>query len=329
MTRKASALHGMQPRTPHVSVHGAFLHLALTAVLLFAVVSCGGGEGKKTPADAAVDTTRSVRGMDVGSGTVVDSLQADMTGDGITEAILLSLSDSLMQDPLLQASFDRVDIYDSSQRPPLRLFFDVIEDGRRAETGDVTGDGFSDLIVETDAGGNNPITSRGMHLYGRDADGAVTLLFFISSGAPELRDLNGDGVSEVLVSDQFWGMMAHSEVIVFTRDVYAFDGRAYAHANKAFSAYFERHLSEHMRRFEKEKTLPHLGDESRLRLYRSAAELLAWSFARGGAARAARLWRSERQYLREELFEEQYDDLSAFVDEVRAMERSRQNGRVS
>jgi hypothetical protein len=267
--------------------------------------------------------------MDVGAGTLVDSLQADMTGDGVTEAILLSRSDSLSRDPLLHALFDRVDIYDSSRRPPLRLFFDVVEDGRRAETGDVTGDGIDDLIVETDAGGNNPITSRGMHLYGRNADGAVTLLFYVSAGAPELRDLNGDGVSEVLVSDQFWGMMAHSEVIVFTRDVYAFDGRAYAPANTAFSAYFEKNLNERMRRFEKEKALPHLGDEARLRLYRRAADVLAWSFARGGAARAARLWRSEQQFLRGELFEEQYDDLSAFIDEVRTMEQSRQFGRVS
>ncbi|MCB2204983.1 VCBS repeat-containing protein [bacterium] len=300
-----------------------YVALALVVLLLAA---CGSDEKKNEAQGNSFDSTGSARRFDIGGASLVDSLAADLNGDGIAEAILFSLSDTLGGDPLLQENFDRVDIFDSSAGSAKRLFFDVIEDGSRAECGDVTGDGVQDLIVEVDAGGNNPLISRGMHLYGLNEKGEVTLLFYINSGAPELRDLDGDGSSEILVSDQFWGMMAHSEAIVYTREIFAFDGSSYSSANARFVQYFDRMLRERTKRYEEEKHIPHLGDESRLRLYRRAADLLAWSYARGGASRIARVWRKEEQFLKGELYEEQFEDLSVYVDEVQSLQAQPMTG---
>ena len=294
---------------------GAF---ALAAALMFG--GCGDTTNREEEKSSTVDSTSESGPFAIPGSSVVDSVSLDVNGDGAAEIVLLSVSDSLERDGVLQGSFDRVDIVDTTGGRATRLFFDPVEDGRTARGEDVTGDGVPELIVGLDAGGNNPISSRGMHVYGLSSDGKVTLLFYSSSGAPELQDLNGDGVREILVSDQFWGMMTHADVIGYTREIYAFDGTTYVNANRVFTEYFDRRIEKFQREYVAEKQRAHETEESRLRLYRCSAELLVWSYARGGSARLARLWRLEESYLRTQLFEEQYDDLSAYVDEVTAMD---------
>jgi hypothetical protein len=304
---------------------GLFVALLVSTILS----ACGEDQARKQPPSQNPEALPAARSYDIGGAALIDSMQADLTGDGIPEVILFSLADSLAEEPLLQGNFDRVDIFDTTRKPIEKLFFDLLEDGRRAFSEDVTGDGVTDLIVEVDGGGNNPVISRGVHLYGLNDRGQVTLLFFTTSGSPELRDLDGDGVREILLSDQFWGMMAHADAIVYTREIYSFDGNSYLYSNDRYAGYFDRMLTARSRSYEQEKRVSHNSDEARLRLYRKTADVLAWSYARGGAARVSRLWRGEETYLKSELYEEQYEDLSAFVDEVSSQEYEKQQTKVS
>ncbi|MBN1447494.1 MAG: hypothetical protein JXA28_06155 [Bacteroidetes bacterium] len=295
--------------------------------LILTISSCGDPGRQARMDDRQTDTAQDATDGNLGHRIIVDSLFTDCTGDGVPELVLTSRTDSLDGDPIMHGGFDRVDIL--SPEPSggyRRLFFDVVDYGRSLDARDVTGDNISDVIVLLDAGGNNPIASRGMHLYGRNDKGNVTLLFYSSSGHPVLRDLNDDGSSEILLSDQFWGMVAHSDVIGFTSEIYTFDAGTYVAAKERFPSYFDSILRQKRAEYEQLRNDERGGEEQRTRRYLRFAEYLVWSYARGGASAAGVLWRTEREYLRSVLSQEQCDDLESFVDEVQAMEHQARRG---
>jgi hypothetical protein len=182
--------------------------------------------------------------------------------------------------------------------------------------------------VQVDAGGNDPIIAQGLHVYGLNNKGNLTLLFFSPNGAPVLRDLDNDGSREILVSDEFWGMMARSEVISFTREVYAYDGESYVSANDAFSHWFDAILKSRKRDYEKARGASE-NEEGRSQLYTRAAEYLVWNLARGGATRLNTVWREEGSFLRQRLNDAQFGDLQTFVDDVNTMEYEQSGQRIS
>lgn len=305
-----------------------FLSMAMTATFLFLLIGCGGNEKKEQADAAAADSARRSIIPALEGSVLLDSLREDVNGDGIEELIVTSRLDENAEDQLLLDSFDRIDIYLQSHEGYRRLFLDVIDYGASVVCEDVTGDGIRDVLVRVDAGGNNPIAAQGLHVYGLNAKGNMTLLYYSPSGAPVLRDLDNDGSREILVSDQFWGMMAHSEVIGFTREVYAYNGEGYILANDAFSQWFDTILKARKRDYEKARGGAD-NEEGRTLLYTRAAEYLVWNLARGGSERLNAVWRAEEAFLRQRLNEEQFGDLETFVDDVNTMEYEQSGQRVS
>ena len=286
--------------------------MVLATVLLFAS-ACGGREQERR--DDAADSSRHSMLPALPGAVLVDSIRIDLTGDGIDELVVTSRVADSVDDPLLLDRFDRIDIYSQGVSGYRRLFVDAVEYGLQLTFDDVTGDSIADIVVRLDAGGNNPIEGQGMQIYGLDAHDALALLFLSPDGAPMLRDLNGDGMKEVLLSDQFWGMMSHSEVIGYTSEVYTLADGMYVFANERFSAWYDGMLRERRREYERARRAAATRD-GRVLLYRRAAEYLVWNLARGGVEQLNRVWNTERVFLSQRLGEEQFSDLEAFVDEV-------------
>lgn len=310
----------------HTRPSRTVMPVLVAALLLFG--GCG-GEGKDARENrAAADSARHAALPALAGAVLCDSLRVDLDGDGTAELVMASRVEDADDEALPLERFDRIDIYAREGRGFRRLFVDAIEDGATLDSADVTGDGILDLLVRIDAGGNNPIATQGLHIYGRDRRGTVTLLFHAMSGAPVLRDLDGDGRDEVLVSDQYWGMMAHSEVIGFTREVYAFDGDRYAPANPRFAAWFESMVKSRRREYEQARRAANT-EEGRTRLYVQAAEYFVWQLARGGSANLRTTWNAERGFLRQQLNDDQFDDLETFVDEASTEEQTRNRQGVS
>lgn len=299
---------------------------ALTAMLLF--FGCGSRETQERNAAAAADSARQAIIPALEGSVLLDSVRADVNGDGIEELIVTSRLDEEAEDALLLDRFDRIDIYRQDRTGYQRLFLDVIDYGVSVTCEDVTGDGIADILVRLDAGGNNPIEAQGLHVYGLNEKGNMTLLFYSPSGAPVLRDLDNDGSREILVSDQFWGMMAHSDVIGFTREVYAYNGESYVFANDAFSAWFDTILRARKKEYEQARRGAD-NEEGRIQLYTKAAEYLVWNLARGGINRLNIVWRAEEPFLRQRLNEEQIGDLEGFVDDINELEVQPTGQRVS
>jgi hypothetical protein len=283
--------------------------------MLLAAVGCGGKGNDAHDARAAGDSARQAALPALDGAMVRDSMRVDVNGDGAAELVIASRAEDGEDDPLLADRFDRIDVYAHGTEGFRRLFVDAVDYGTALDSADVTGDGVSDLLIRLDAGGNNPIATQGLHIYGRDTRGMVVLLFYSASGAPVLRDLDGDGRQEVLVSDQYWGMMAHSEVIGYTREVYAFAGDSYEKANTRFASWFNTMLASRRRTYEQARRGAD-SEEGRTRLYLEAAEYLVWHLGRGGVADLRTVWNAERSVLRQRLNDDQYDDLETFVDEA-------------
>ncbi len=285
-------------------------------LLLVGFASCGSGDkSDRSDADGR-DSTSSGTQLYAGDRILVDSVRVDFLGDGMPALVIATRGRSDSTTPADR--FDRVDIFSmNSYRRP--VFTDVLEYGSKFQTRDVTGDGLPEFVVEVDAGGNAPITSLGLHVYGRTAKGKITLLFFSGTGAPVLQDLDDDGVQEILVSDQYWGLMPHSEAVGFTRQVYAFNGSSYIAANNRFRNWYDKQIGSLRKAFEAHKQKALRSEEGRTRLYTAAVELLLWTWARGGAVDVKRTWRMEQKDMRSLLAEEHYEDVLNFVNDVEAM----------
>lgn len=301
---------------------------AVVAAALLLAAGCGKDEQGARRDDSAADSTRRSMLPALEGSVLVDSVRADLTGDGVNELIVTSRVKDSADDPLLLDRFDRLDIYRQYADGYLRLFVDAVDYGASLRCEDVTGDGIPDVLVRLDAGGNNPITTQGLHIYGLDSHKTMVLLFYSASGAPVLRDLDGDGRREVLVSDQYWGMMAHSEVIGYTREIYMFRGDSYEMANQAFAAWYDGMLKTRRRAYEQARRGAD-SEEGKTQLYLQTAEYLVWNYARGGAERLNRVWLAEKGFLQQHLSEEQYDDLETFVDEATTEEFEQREQHVS
>ncbi len=295
--------------------------IAAAALALLLLAGCGGGAKYDEPAARSTDSAAVASPYFSGDRILVDSIRVDFLGNGDSTLVIAT---RLLSDSTTPADrFDRVDIFtDSSGRRP--VFTDVLEYGARHEVRDVTGDSIPEFIVEVDAGGNTPITSLGMHVYGRTAKGKITLLFYSTNGAPVLRDLDKDGREEILVSDQYWGMMPHSEAVGFTRDVYSFDGSRYVQANKRFASWFDMQLAASRKTNTALRQKVSRGEDMKEQLYTATVELLLLSWARGGAAEVRRLWKKEQREIRSLLSDEYYDDLQTFVSDVEIMSRQQE-----
>jgi hypothetical protein len=123
-------------------------------------------------------------------------------------------------------------------------------------------------------------------------------------------------------------MMAHSEVIGYTREVYTFRGDSYEMANRAFAEWYDGMLKTRRRAYEQARRAAD-SEEGRIQLYLQTAEYLVWNYARGGAERLNRVWLAEKPYLQQHLSDDQYDDLETFVDEVTTEDFEQRERRVS
>jgi hypothetical protein len=294
------------------------------AVMLaaLALAACGDTPSRNGGTHSSSTQHRDSAALPTEQRVIVARVEVDVTGDGIDESIFGTRS----ADEAVEHAeyFDRVEILRDIDTKPRQLFIDVVDNGFALQTRDVTGDGVSDILALLDAGGNTPVSSRGMHVYGRGREGKLSLLFATENGNPEFRDIDADGCMELLVSDEYWGPGPHSDVIGFVRAVYVFNGVYYAADNARHAAWFggeiDRLRRAHDALFRKAASTPAMETQ----LYTATAELLLWQWARGGATAVRDFWRGQRKRFGERLSADRMDDLETMVEDLTAMDIQQQ-----
>ncbi|MDH7515192.1 MAG: hypothetical protein QHI48_04880 [Bacteroidota bacterium] len=255
---------------------------------------------------------------------IVDSIRMDLNRDGKSEFVVTSYDATMPWDPLLPARFDRLEIFTlDPRRGGFRsAFVDPVENGASVSVEDVTKNGMLEIVVRTDAGGNDPIASTGLAVYGCRSDGSFTVLFVSTEGAPEIKDIDGDARPEILVTGQYWGVTPHADVLVFTAEIHRFDGEKFVEDNRAYAAYFDAEISRARAEYERLKSAKVQRDaEASERLYRAFASLALWVVAKGDLYGLRTLWNNERQMLAARLSQDQFDDLDGLVQDVLGMQQ--------
>lgn len=302
----------------------AQFHSASVAVMLAALVlaACGDTPSRSSGARSSSAQHGDSATLPTEQRVIVARVEVDVTGDGIEESIFGTRTASEATEHA--EYFDRVEILRDIDTKPRQLFIDVVDNGFALQARDVTGDGVSDILALLDAGGNTPVSSRGMHVYGRGREGKLSLLFATENGNPEFRDIDADGCMEILVSDEYWGPGPHSDVIGFVRAVYSFNGVYYTADNARHTSWFageiDRLRRAHDALFRKAASAPSLDAQ----LYTATAELLLWQWARGGATAVRDFWRGQRRRYSERLSADRMDDLESMVEDLTAMDIQQQ-----
>lgn len=301
--------------------------VCVPAVLaLIGVVMMPGCGGKKAPVEKGGGVPRGAFRMYDSSREIVDSIRIDLDRNGAPEFVVTSRERS--GDSAGGARiFDRVEVFsiDPATQRFSSMFVDPVVSGTRIAFRELTKSRRMNVLIDTDAGGNDPVSSRGLNVYGYRSDGHFTILHYSDGGAPELRDLDGDGTIEILQTGEFWGMATRSEAITYTEAVYAFDGFSYVESNVAFTKYYDREIAARKSAYAKAKTRHKTADETAASaLHRACAEWLVWIAAKHDLALLRRTWEGEKAYLRAALDQNHYEDLDDFVQTVIEDERTRQ-----
>ncbi|MBL0173900.1 MAG: hypothetical protein IPP94_01330 [Ignavibacteria bacterium] len=249
---------------------------------------------------------------------IVDTVRIDLDRDGISELVVTSRDKAIAPDPLLPKTFDRLEVFrfDTARKVFTTFFIDPVESGSAVTFTDVTRRGLAEIVVTTNAGGNDPIASQGMSVFGSKADGRFTIIFYANSGAPEIRDLNGDRVPEILVTEEYWGVMSHDEAIAYTASVHSFDGNEFVENNLRFSAHFDAEIGRCRAAYQRAKTAKgKSAADFSFETYKAFTELLLWLIAKGDLYEVRRVWGVEKQFLSLRLSAEQYEDLDGLVQD--------------
>lgn len=251
---------------------------------------------------------------------IVDSVHADIDGDGLAEFVVTSRAVEAREDPLAPVPFDRMEVfrYDTAKALYTSLFIDPVESGAELRFEDVTKRGLKEVVVRTASGGNDPIASNGLCVYGCRQDGSFSLLFLETSGAPELRDVNADNVPELLIRDEYWGVMSHDESIEYIAEIHSFNGNEFVESNLKYAGYFDREISSRRAAYQQLKAKKRPTGDDIVETYRACLDLLLWLISKGDLYEVRRVWNNERPFLSLRLPQDQFDDLDGLVQDALA-----------
>ncbi|NOY07006.1 MAG: VCBS repeat-containing protein [Chlorobi bacterium] len=251
---------------------------------------------------------------------VVQSIDRDLDGDGTVEFVVLSMDKGTFENRIFDQQFDMLEVfrYDSLRRTYRSVFTDPVDMGVRVTFEDITGDGREEILAWLSSGGNDPIAGDGLNVYGFTAPDTIRVLFLSESGAPEIADINNDGKAEILVHDEYWGVMPHSEVIPFVASVHSWNGVIFTPETKSFEDFFSQHIRDAKEEYLHIKIEP-FGSESSedFRLYRSFTTWMVWLLTSGRTAEARQVWETEKPFLRATLPDDQFDDIESLVESDR------------
>jgi hypothetical protein len=253
------------------------------------------------------------------SRVIVDSVQHDLANDGGVHFIVLSRNAGSTTDPDRKYLFDRMEVFrrDSTTGLYYSLFVDPVENAVAVSFQDITNDGKNEILVSLFTGGNDPVASNGLNVYGYRNDGKFSLLFYATNGNPKIEDIDNDGKTEIINSAEYWGLMSHADAIIFTSGIYSFNGTAFTANNAAFSPYFQAQIKRKKSEYQKAKNSRNPDSEEYSNtLYRSAAEYLLWMDALGNMDQLKTVWDSERPALKTLLLIAQFDEIDSLVNDM-------------
>lgn len=240
--------------------------------------------------------------------------QVDLDDDGIEEVIVLSRGKDEKSRVDNYFNFDLMQIFIHRNEAYERVLSDTIYFGVTADYQMIAGDKTRQILVKTDAGGNDPVVSGGMYIY--DTKDGFKLMRYIDAGNPQLTDVNKDGLNEILVTGSYWGIMPHIDIINYTSEIISLKDHQLKKINHESAEYYDAIIKESLNKYFEKKRAINAGESvkgAEYPLYKETVSIMINYTAKGDASGLTKFWEEEKEYLRRQLPEEQFVDIYNYI----------------
>lgn len=253
--------------------------------------------------------------------------KVDLNNDGKNEIIVFSTLKDTLQHYDSYYNFDMMEVFvlDSTAGKYFKILSDTVDYSENYYFEDLAKNGFRQILIQTNSGGNDAVISKGMFIYNMQSSGEIRLVKYFDTGDPALTDIKGDGFKEILITDEFWGVMPQVNVIYFTSEIYKFENGDLKLNNSEFIEYFDDKLKILTEKYYGVKRKVEMGMQPMnlaYPLYREAAEVFVNFIAKSDIAGLKKFWEEEKNSLKTNLPEDEYKDLENFIGKALPSEKN-------
>lgn len=216
------------------------------------------------------------------------------------------------------ARFDRMTAFTWSAQDSTwhEALTDTFAFGTTATLKDITGDGKPDIVLSTTSGLDDSIAATGCVVYSAHG-GAWKEVFTAQTGNPQFQDVDNNGAVDILLQDEYAGVMPQTDAVQYISDIYSFDGTMFSSAKQRFPAYFDKIIAKAKDDYARIKTqvpvTAAITDEFDFTLYKPCIAVFVSYYAEDNKAGAREFWNQEREYLSRMVPSGQLIDLESFA----------------
>lgn len=242
----------------------------------------------------------------------------DLNNDGNKEIIVLSVLKDSTDKFDDYYNFDMIEVFALNQemKKYIKILSDTVDYSTDCYFEDLANDSTRQILIVTNSGGNDAVSSKGMFVYSMISDDKINLLKYFDTGAPEVNDIKNNGRKEILVSDLFFGVMPQSDAINFVKDIYILENQNLVEKNSDFNEYYDRKLKGLLEQYYAIKRKVEMGMQPvnlSFPLYRESAEIIVNYYAKGDLIGLKNFWDEEKDSLKKNIPQDEFLDLSNFI----------------
>ncbi|MBS1518182.1 MAG: hypothetical protein JSS91_08840 [Bacteroidetes bacterium] len=245
----------------------------------------------------------------------------DLNDDGNREIIVLSVLKDTSEKFDSYYNFDMIEVFalDRSQDRYIKILSDTVDYSTDISFDNISGEKGKQILIKTNTGGNDPISSEGMFIYAMKDTASIELIKFFETGSPDIEDLKEDGKREIVVKDQFLGVMPQVNAVDFIREIYKMKDNKLILSNNEFPEVYNKKIGEVTDKYYGLKRKVEMGMQPldmSYPLYREAAEIFVNYYSKGDMQGLRKFWEKEKESLSRNIPQDEYNDLNTFISKA-------------
>jgi hypothetical protein len=242
----------------------------------------------------------------------------DLNNDGNKEIIVMSVKKDTSEKYDDYYNFDMLEVFavNPEKKAYIKILSDTVDYSKDYFFEDLANDSTKQILIKTNSGGNDDVSSQGMFIYDMVSNDRINLLKYFDTGAPEVGDLKNNGTKEIIVSDLFYGVMPQINAIDFVREIYELKDSNLVEKNSEFGEYYDNKIKGLLENYYGVKRKVEMGMQPMnmaYPLYREAAEVAVNYYAKGDMKGLKKFWDEEKASLEKNIPEDEFLDLSNFI----------------
>ena len=245
----------------------------------------------------------------------------DLNNDGSREIIVLSNLKDTSQKYTDNTNFDMIEVFalNPGRKSYEKILSDTVDFSDTCIFADLGNNKSKQIIIHTNTLGNDPVTSEGMFVYDMKSPEKIELLKYIDSGAPHIDSLHNDGRKQIVVSDNYFGVMPGNEMLIYESEIYQYENNKLEKRNILFGDFFDKKIKTALDNYTGIKSKIEMGMQPgnmSFPLYREAAGVVLYYYAKEDEKGIEKFWREEKEYLKKNIPQDEFTDLSNFVSKI-------------